>query len=874
MPQQFLYDTLLTEFGKRTILETEIPDCISKNLKHAMRPYQREVFQRFITFYNNEFDGKQPRPYHLLFNMATGSGKTLIMAGAMLYLYEQGYRNFLFFVNSNNIIQKTKDNFLNANTSKYLFADKIIIDGNEIAVHEVENFDESDDKNINIKFTTIQQLHIDLNSTKENALTYEDFESKKIVLIADEAHHLNAGTRQGELYGTFEDTVQKIHEQNYDNILLEFTATADYEDPNIKTKYLNKVLFRYDLAEFRKDGYSKEINLLRSQFDEKHRIIQALILNLYRQELATSHNINLKPVILFKAKKTIIENNSNKENFHNLIENLTVTEIDEVRNNQQIKILQKAFAFFDAKGVNSNEIVKRLQSNFKPENCLSANDNELEKNQILLNTLEDENNPIRAIFAVQKLNEGWDVLNLFDIVRMYEKRNEEKNGKIGKTTIAEAQLIGRGARYYPFALEKGQNKFTRKYDNDIDNDLKVLEELYYHTKEDSHYISELKKALVATGIYEDEDDFVEKELKLKDSFKKTKFYKNAKVFYNLKIEKSHDKVKSLEDLNVRKTNISFTLSSGKGTVTNAWEEGTTTTETALNKRKEVKISEVPSHVVRYALTTNPFYYFNNLQKYCPDIKSSDEFISKEEYLGGFRITFIGDKQHIGNITNADYLQATIALLKSIENEIKQNDTEYEGSKFIYGNLQEKFTDKKLHINKKVNEERTKGQEDFLADKDWYAYNANYGTSEEKKFVEMFAARFANLRNKLDDIYLIRNEQVLKIYDEIGRAFEPDFVLFCKRKTGEEEVLQVFIEPKGRHLESKDKWKEEFLKKIRDDKMTIEIGTDHFLITGVPFYNYNNENVFGNELESVLDNTSSDNTESTSLAAELEAEYKA
>lgn len=853
MSQQFLYEqfNVLSQFGA---ISHELPNCIKNNLKpqYELRPYQTEAFCRMIYFLKNDFDGKQPRPYHLLFNMATGSGKTMIMAGAILYLYEQGYRNFLFFVNSNNIIQKTKDNFLNANTGKYLFAEKIIFGGNEIAVHEVETFDESDDKNINIKFTTIQQLHIDLNSTKENALTYEDFQNKKIVLIADEAHHLNAGTRQGDLFGTFEDTVQKIHEQNYDNILLEFTATADYEDSNIKTKYLNKVLFRYDLSEFRKDGYSKEINLLRSQFDEKHRIIQALVLNLYRQELATSHNINLKPVILFKAKKTIKESEQNKEKFHNLIGNLSDKEIDYVRNNQQINILQKAFDFFDKTGVDSAEIARRLRNNFKPENCLSANnDDETELNQIRLNTLEDENNPIRAVFAVQKLNEGWDVLNLFDIVRMYEERNEEKNGKVGKTTIAEAQLIGRGARYYPFTLEKGQNKFTRKFDSDIDNDMKVLEELYYHTKEDSRYISELKKALVETGIYEDEDDFVEKELKLKESFKQTDFYKNAKVFYNLKIEKSHDKVKSLKDLNVRKTNIEFTLSSGKGTVTNVMEETVSTAETTLTERKSIGISDMPKHVVRFALTTNPFFYFNNLQRYCPKIKSSDEFISESDYLGGFGVTFIGDKQHIEKIANADYLQALKVLLKSIETEIKQNDAEYEGSEFTYGKLREKFTDKKLHINKKKNEERTKGQEGFLINKDWYAYNANYGTTEEKKFVEMFSGRFDNLKKNFSDIYLIRNEQVLKIYDGIGRAFEPDFVLFCKRKTGEEQVLQVFIEPKGGHLESKDKWKEDFLKKMREDKMTIEIGCDHFLITGVPFYNYANENSFGEELENAL-----------------------
>jgi type III restriction enzyme len=85
--------------------------------------------------------------------MATGSGKTLVMAGLMLYLYEKGFRNFLFFVNSNNIIRKTKDNFLNPQASKYLFNDKIIVNGKEINIKETDTFDTSDSENINIKFT-------------------------------------------------------------------------------------------------------------------------------------------------------------------------------------------------------------------------------------------------------------------------------------------------------------------------------------------------------------------------------------------------------------------------------------------------------------------------------------------------------------------------------------------------------------------------------------------------------------------------------------------------------------------------------------------------------------------------------------------------
>ena len=118
---------------------------------------------------------------------------------------------------------------------------------------------------------------------------------------------------------------------------------------------------------------------------------------------------------------------------------------------------------------------------------------------MLVNSLEDQDNPIRVVFAVGMLNEGWDVLNLFDIVRLYDTR-DAKGGKPGSTTISEAQLIGRGARYYPFTITEEQNKFTRKFDDEPENELKVLEELYYHSAHNPKYIQELNQALVDTGI--------------------------------------------------------------------------------------------------------------------------------------------------------------------------------------------------------------------------------------------------------------------------------------------------------------------------------------------------------------------------------------
>lgn len=166
---------------------SNIPSYIPTNLNSAfeLRPYQKTAFENFITHFESS---KCPRPTQVLFHMATGSGKTLIMAGLMLYLYKKGYRNFLFFVNLSTIVKKTEDNFLNASSNKYLFADEIVIDGESVPVKKVENFQATDPDAINICFSTTQKLHTDMWLTKENGISFDDFDDVKTVLISDEAH--------------------------------------------------------------------------------------------------------------------------------------------------------------------------------------------------------------------------------------------------------------------------------------------------------------------------------------------------------------------------------------------------------------------------------------------------------------------------------------------------------------------------------------------------------------------------------------------------------------------------------------------------------------------------------------------------------------
>lgn len=80
MSEQFLYEQLTNAFNFG-LPKPEIPDCVTQNLNppFELREYQTDAFARFIHCYNNDFPGKE-YPLHLLFNMATGSSKTLIMA--------------------------------------------------------------------------------------------------------------------------------------------------------------------------------------------------------------------------------------------------------------------------------------------------------------------------------------------------------------------------------------------------------------------------------------------------------------------------------------------------------------------------------------------------------------------------------------------------------------------------------------------------------------------------------------------------------------------------------------------------------------------------------------------------------------------------
>ena len=845
-----------------TIDRIPLPDYFETSLSRTLRPYQEECFRNFLMYIGNDFDGKQARP-HLLFHMATGSGKTLMMAGAMLYLYEQGYRNFLFFVDSTNIVEKTKDNFLNTSSSKYLFAPQIVVNGSRVEIRKVENFQGANNDCINLCLTTIQGLHTDLNSERENALTYDDFSDQPVVLISDEAHHMNAATRRGaaataddEHTKDWETTVMRIFNKDNGellNVLLEFTATADLTDPAIAAKYENKVIFDYPLKKFREDFYSKEVEVIESDLAPLDRALQAMILSQYKRKLFADIKQNIKPVVLLKSK-TIAANKEIFIAFKNAVSELNVAGVERIRSRAKDDI-KAAFDYFDAHEVTADNLILELKEDFSEERLLLIDGKNISpEKQQSLNSLENQSNGIRAIFAVDMLNEGWDVLNLYDIVRLYETRDPNTRlGTPGKTTMQEAQLIGRGARYMPF---NDPNNPTldidkRKYDGDASNPLRVIEKLHYHCFHEPRYIQELKTALREKGIIP--DNRRQLDLFLKDDFKESRLYTKGLVFMN-----ERKPLAQMEDdgtIGAAILNKVFKVVMPTGKIRSGLIFGDAApSEVLASVFIDIKLGELGKHVLRTALNCFSTYNFNFLKELYPQLKSCKEFIESDSYLAKLSVKVSGNQSSLAAYSQGDKLYIAKIVLKDLEPILYTRGKEYRGTKEFKPSMFNKVFRDRIVLNVTV---PSSGTQEFgesmktpknpaytldLSNVKWYAYNDNYGTSEEKALVKYIEGKMDKFEEKYDEIYLVRNEKDLKIYDFAeGRPFEPDFVLFLRIKGAPDKYdnLQLFIEPKGDNLLVKDKWKNDFLKQIKAmAEITWCTQSDNFNVWGIPFFNEN------------------------------------
>lgn len=873
-----LHQEIKEELGNRTIERLPLPDYFATALTPTLqlRPYQEDCLRYFMALWHEDFRQRLRGRRHFLFHMATGSGKTLIMAGLLLMLYERGYRNVLFFVDQKPIIAKSKINFLAEGASKHLFNTPIQMGERQIHIREVQNFQSVDPDSINICFSTLAQLHSDLNTPKENAPTYEDFEGLKLVMIADEAHHINADTKRGaktriptvslgptmpsdaetEESTSWEKTVERIHGSS-DSILLEFTATMPLDNEYVREKYQDKLLYEYTLRTFREDGYSKDIEVVQRDLSEMDRILQALVLSQYKRKLFDSIRQPIKPVVFLKSK-TKKANREIYEQFIETLDKLRPTQLEEIRRGAKGDVAS-AFAYFDQQGITLENLIGELREDFSPEKLILIDgSNDSEEKQRLLNTLEDSDNEIRAVFAVDMLKEGWDVLNLYDIVRLYDTRDHNK-GVPGKTTVSEAQLIGRGARYMPFAApEEGLPRGQRKYDSDIANPLRIVEKLHYHSAHNPRYIQELKVALVESGIIASQEKEVP--VRLKAEFKESDLYRNGLVFKNARRVRSGNPLFG-DNLTKAIPSRVITVTRYTGAMQSQLilaENPTGVSHKGGEQSFQTSFRELGYSVTRSALYHFAEYSFDILRRIYPELTSLRDFIKQANYLPQVTICVVGNASALSALSQQDKLMVAIDALKQLAPVLNLDEEEYEGSKeFKPVAFKEVFKDHDLKISLDGGDKELGKPIDLdLSVRPWHVYDSCIGTSEEKALVKYIDSIYPTLAEQYEDIYLVRNERDLKLYKfETGQAFEPDYLLFMKRKSGTDKecIYQIFIEPKGDHLLLKDKWKGTMLERLHDvAEVTFSQRGREYVVWGMPLYNKGNEGAFDKTIKETLE----------------------
>lgn len=866
-----LYDELVQL--DNSLLNEELgwttPAYLSENMVHKFRDYQDAALRYFhYTMTNKIFEYRSVN--HALFNMATGSGKTDLMAGLILYLYqEHNYQNFLFIVNTNSVLNKTVDNLTNKQSNKYLYQQVIEIDGERLSIVKVEAFPKKQSKNtIYIKLSSVQSVSSDIFTQSENSMGAQDYARNKVAILGDEAHHHSASTKANkktESEQSWEHAINTILNANEDNKLLEFTATIDLENKSYYDKYKNKVLYRYGLDRFIQDRYSKNVKRIQSSNTDEENMLNVVLLSEFRRRYALElHGTYIKPVIMFKSQKISASDEANRA-FNHLIEKLTPAYIIDfierqmkVISEEQSETLGFTYNYFLKNVEELPQIVKEIKREFSPNRIINANDSDrkgiLEKGQYeALNSLESPNNLFRVVFAVAKLTEGWDVLNLYDIVRISNHKGTKGDEK---TTMSEAQLIGRGARYNPFELG-GKKSYQRRFEDDSNPSL-ILETLHYHTINEPQYLKNLVAALDEMNLPTGEDKKNPLlDVKVKPKFKKTDVWKYGKLYYNQTIELSDDYYDNLTKYSLDNQGdiIMNWLSSAKEV-----SYGSNIVYEDYSNIHQVPV-EIDRRFIEKAMSRLTFYHFDNLKKYIPLLNSREEFLG-EKWLNIMNRTIyvnVPIKVTRNDLTAQEKLKIVELYLTEVAQKIKKNFNSHRGTnKFIGYPVKDYVTDYKKRIpkydtSKLFMDKNPQKVDRYVIDDDYFVYESAIVNLTEKQLIDRIGERVQELNQHYSEVYLIRMDEnmhresvkseKLKLHEFNPNAevvhfegFQPDFILYLQNA---DFFLQVFIEPKGGKIEEQQ-WKEDLLMYINEHEaeLAFEDEIEGVKIKGLKFYTIN------------------------------------
>lgn len=406
------------------------------------------------------------------FEMATGSGKTMLMGATVYYLNKyHNVKNFLIITpSSTEIYKKTIRNFTKG-TAETVWDEEVPFKFNLITGDNYKDTKDlfANDTDANIFIFNIDKFGTNATQTKKewegsdwkdkggNIISLLDYLAlNDLAIISDEAHH--AQSRKAK------QVIKAFHPL----AVIEYTATAVEREPN-ESKKNQTIVYKYDIKRFLEDKYGKKVRVLALPGDdkpskgkkttlsdvEKYKLLTFFLVHLVKKKAINSDVKcrDLKPIGFVKVKNEI--------SFSEIVEDYIKNHLRSDTESLEI-ILEKA-KVEDTE--TTNLILEMFENDFRRDiNSLQNEIEKVAKTSILLHSKSDklilkkfddiQKNEVEIVIFIDKLNEGIDMPNIYSMVIINDTPSEFK------TSVK--QIVGRGVRL---------NKLQRDYDEVEDNDL-------------------------------------------------------------------------------------------------------------------------------------------------------------------------------------------------------------------------------------------------------------------------------------------------------------------------------------------------------------------------------------------------------------------
>ena len=155
---------------------------------------------------------------------------------------------------------------------------------------------------------------------------------------------------------------------------------------------------------------------------------------------------------------------------------------------------------------------------------------------------------------------------------------------------------------------------------------------------------------------------VPREIKLKEAFKETDFYKFGVVWINKRTPKNYRYVQSFEDLGVKKKDYPHQIATGQGGIITPLTKEDTPVVYDENPGN-LAVKAIEKNILKSAIARNPFFTLATLKRYFPQLTSIREFITSKDYLGGLTINLQGAVNELG-VSRAEKFRCVLWAVKS------------------------------------------------------------------------------------------------------------------------------------------------------------------------------------------------------------------